>query len=82
MTALQTIGVLLIEDDPDFAELVRFWLDGQGKSFSVVWRDSLAAGLLRLIEGGIDVILLDLGLGDSDGAATLLRLLSRCPQSR
>lgn len=79
MTALETIGVLLIEDDPDFAELVRFWLDGENKSFSVVWRDSLAGGLLRLNEGGIDVILLDLGLGDSDGAATLLTLLEQVP---
>jgi len=71
----QTINVLLIEDNPEFAILVESWLGDEGKGrFTICWRETLASGLQRLRDGGIDVILLDLGLSDSDGTATFATL--------
>jgi two-component system sensor histidine kinase UhpB len=40
----------------------------------VEWVDRLSVGLARLAEEGIDVLLLDLGLPDSDGLAALERV--------
>jgi sigma-B regulation protein RsbU (phosphoserine phosphatase) len=41
--------------------------------------DRLAAGLKRVEQGGIDAVLLDLGLPDSHGLATLRQLQARSP---
>jgi len=63
--------VLLIEDSREFAELIRRWLLPQDDiEFVLDWSDSLVAGLNRLTKGGVDAILLDLGLPDSRGLAT------------
>jgi Flp pilus assembly CpaE family ATPase len=71
----QNLTILLIEDDPDFAQLVRRWLIPQTDSdFALLWKDSLVAGLQRLEQGGVDVVLLDLGLPDSNGIETFLRI--------
>src|SRR5580704_6796116 len=67
----KTVTILLIEDSPEYAELVRRWLSPQDDIEFIVHRtDSLQAGLRRLEEGNIDAILLDLGLPDSHGLAT------------
>src|SRR5690606_8619748 len=42
--------------------------------FTLNWTDTLSTGLERLAAGGIDVILLDLGLPDSSGAETFHRM--------
>lgn len=69
------IKVLLIEDNPGDAELIRTMLkEAKGMSFEVEWRDTLSEGLKRLSSGGIDVVLLDLVLPDSAGQDTLQRL--------
>ncbi len=65
------VTVLLIEDSPEYAELVRRWLSPQDDMEFVVHRaDSLRAGLSRFKMGRIDAILLDLGLPDSQGMET------------
>src|SRR5882672_5585687 len=65
------LTVLLIEDSPAYAELVQQWLAGKdGMAFVLNWTDSLEAGMNRLARGGIDVILLDLSLPDSEGRKT------------
>ena len=65
------LTVLLIDDSPEFAELVRRWLVPTGDAgFILNWSDSLAKGLDRLAKGGVDAVLLDLGLPDSKGLAT------------
>jgi Flp pilus assembly CpaE family ATPase len=72
------LTVLLIEDSPAYAELVQRWLSGkEGNGLVLNWTDSLAAGLGRLARGGVDLILLDLGLPDSEGLATFTTLKSQ-----
>jgi Flp pilus assembly CpaE family ATPase len=75
------LNVLLIEDDADYAGLVQVWLAGAGDqvSFVLSWTDTLSAGLNRLSRGGVDVILLDLGLPDSDGVDTYLAARASAP---
>ena len=74
----QTITVLLIEDDPDYAALVKAWLAQNVEvNFDVNWTNTLSAGIYRLAEGGIDVALLDLSLPDSEGPQTFRALQKR-----
>ena len=62
--------VLLIEDNPEYALLLQETLGtGRGGTFDVEWADQLSTGLARLAAGGIEVVLLDLGLPDADGLA-------------
>ncbi|HUS06866.1 MAG TPA: response regulator [Bryobacteraceae bacterium] len=75
LTTKGTLTVLLIEDSPDYAALVQNWLSSRTEiSFVLNWTDSLQAGLSRLDRGGVDVVLLDLGLPDSNGPDTYNRI--------
>ncbi len=76
----KTLKVLLIEDSPEYAELVQAWLAPSGEiAFALSWTDSLAAGLKRLRLGDVDVILLDLDLPDSHGLATYTSTTAQAP---
>jgi Flp pilus assembly CpaE family ATPase len=79
---LKAVTVLLIEDSSDYAALVLRWLSGDSSQteFIVNWADSLAAGLARLDRGCIDVVLMDLGLPDSDGLGTFLAIRDRAAE--
>jgi signal transduction histidine kinase len=71
------IRVLLIEDNPADARLIEIMLgQAKGLRFTLDWAGSLTAGVERLREHGADVVLLDLGLPESTGLETLLRLRS------
>jgi PAS domain S-box-containing protein len=71
----KAIRVLLIEDNPGDARLIRELLAETAiTTFSLECVDRLSAGLKRLTEGGIDVILLDLGLPDSQGLDTFVTI--------
>ena len=63
--------VLLIEDDEDAMYWVRHALKeyGSGK-YQLEWKQCLSDGLSRILNGGIDLILLDLGLGDCSSPFT------------
>lgn len=66
--AMQQECVLLIEDSEEAMLLVRFALEEYGQGmYRLEWADSLSKGLDHLSKGGVDVILLDLGLPDSSG---------------
>jgi DNA-binding NarL/FixJ family response regulator len=70
----KSITVLLIEDSPDYAALVQQWLSLRTDvTFFLNWTGSLQAGLNRVKHGGVEVILLDLGLPDSNGLETFTR---------
>lgn len=71
---VRPIKVLLIEDNPGDARLLREALaDGEGMSFELECADRLSAGLERLAQGGIELLLLDLDLPDSQGLDALAR---------
>src|SRR5271168_4031551 len=72
--AKKTLTVLLVEDSPEFAALVQQWLAFRTDiDFVLNWTDTLQAGLNRLKNGPVDVILLDLGLPDSSGLETFIK---------
>lgn len=69
---LQKIKILLIEDDPSDAEYIRELLAAEKQhSFKIEHAERLSDGLARLARGGIDLVLLDLGLPDSHGIETM-----------
>ena len=66
------VNVLLIEDNPGDARLIGEMLsDNLGVSFQLKFVNRVEAGLRYLASGGIDVVLLDLNLPDSQGLETL-----------
>jgi PAS domain S-box-containing protein len=74
------IAVLLVEDNPGDARLMREYLtDPQGSSFRLEHVASLQAGLDRLAQGGIDLVLLDLSLPDSPVPETFRRTHAAAP---
>ena len=82
-SCVRPINVLLIEDHPGDAELVRERLCGQiGGSFQIkiLWSDTLESGCHALSKGGIDLVLLDLSLPDSQGIKTFRAVRSQAPQ--
>lgn len=66
------MNVLLVEDDMDLGNGLRMALGDQG--FSVVWVRRLEDAARAIGAGGVDLLLLDLGLPDGDGLALLHRL--------
>ena len=75
------IKILLIEDNPAYARLIKdMLLDAKNISFELECADRLSAGLDRLAQGGIDVVLLDLMLPDSEGLATFIRAQAAAPE--
>lgn len=69
------LRVLLLEDDPEDAAVVRRSL--RGTSFDVDCCQRLVVALERLKAGGVDVVLSDLNLPDSQGLETVKRLKER-----
>lgn len=70
--------LLLIEDNPGDARLVREALSGSPR-FDVEYAGRLDAGISRLADGGVDVVVLDLGLPDSQGIDGLTKVLADAP---
>ena len=70
------ISVLLIEDSPGDARLIREMLAEVGgpAAFQLDWVERLSIGIDRLTDGGIDVVLLDLALPDSGAEDTFTKI--------
>ncbi|HWR20559.1 MAG TPA: EAL domain-containing protein, partial [Verrucomicrobiae bacterium] len=76
------ISVLLVEDDLADAELIKGALAGMGDSpFRVDWVTSLSDALERLGREGIDVVMLDLTLPDSQGIEAFDKILQAAPNA-
>jgi DNA-binding NarL/FixJ family response regulator len=72
--------VLLIEDSEEAMLLVRYALQEYGNgTYRLEWADGLTAGLHRLAKGDVDLIILDLGLPESSGAASYASLRKAAP---
>jgi signal transduction histidine kinase len=77
---LAPIDILLVEDNYGDVRLMQQMLSETGTvPFSLKVANSLAAALERLREGGIDVLLLDLGLPDSTGVNTFASVHAQIP---
>lgn len=71
----QNIKILLIEDNLDYAQLIKRILSKKTScSMEVVHCDTFSGGYERASSGGIDLILLDLDLPDSGNINTLLSI--------
>ncbi|HZO99881.1 MAG TPA: diguanylate cyclase response regulator [Terriglobia bacterium] len=71
----ESIRVLLIEDNPGDAYLIRKALtEARNLEITLVCEDRLARGIERLASGRHDLVLLDLSLPDSQGLETFNRL--------
>jgi signal transduction histidine kinase/CheY-like chemotaxis protein len=78
----EAIRILLIEDNPGDARLIREMLIGQGSlEFSVMRVETLGEAVQYSHEQPVDVILLDLSLPDSTGIDTLLKALTDIPDT-
>lgn len=72
--------VLLVEDNPGYAALIRRWLTQLGtRGFAVDGVQMVEEARLRLAAGGVDVVLLDLTLPDSQGLETVTRMRAAAP---
>lgn len=75
------IRVLLVEDNPGDARLIRELLSESGPGrFEVDHVEGLEDALARLGEAGADLVLLDLSLPDSQGLETLDRMMKGAPR--
>lgn len=74
--------ILVITDNPEDAQTLREALckatDGP---FKLEWIRNLCDSIERLAKGGVDAILVDLALPDSDGIETFDRLFAAAPQT-
>ena len=75
------LKILLVEDNPGDALLIRVMLAKAGGSQTTLERaERLSDALKRLDQGGINAVLLDLSLPDSQGLETFNRIYERTPQ--
>lgn len=80
MNATRTIEVLLVEDSAAVAlQIQNFLAEAKGTQFAISHARDLATALDRVARGGIQVILLDLGLPDSDGIDTFFQMHEHAP---
>lgn len=80
MSTSQPIRILLVEDSPSDAALVRELFSGvPDLVFEIEQVQRLSDALSRLEQQAFDVVLLDLGLPDSDGVDTFARLHRQAP---
>lgn len=78
------IRVLLVEDNPGDARLIRRMLanlepGSSGPHYDAAWTDQLVTGLSHLAQQPVDIVLLDLSLPDSQGLDTVLRVQEAAP---
>lgn len=71
--------VLLIEDNPGDARLIREMLREGDNSVSIDVAEKLSSGLEFLASNRVEFVLLDLGLPDSQGMETLIKLNEKFP---
>ncbi len=78
----EIISILLVEDNPEHVEFLRQLLAAPELAhFHLETTGSLAEAVARLKDGGIDLILLDLTLPDSDGLETFIRVYEAAPHT-
>lgn len=80
MSLIRTI--LLVEDNPGDVDLIRMMLaETKAVSFNIISTQRLSESIERLKTDAIDLVLLDLGLPDSNGLDTFHRLNAEAPET-
>ena len=76
----RALNVLLVEDNPGDAHLIqRLLTKSSATKHALETVDRLNAGIERCGQGSVDVVLLDLGLPDSQGFATVATMRAAAP---
>jgi two-component system sensor histidine kinase UhpB len=68
------IKILLIEDNPADARLIKESFQDTHDNFHLDWKEKLSSGILFMEETDVDAILLDLNLPDSRGLETFTKI--------
>ena len=80
MLQITGLRVLLVEDNPFDAHLVRRALEGGDDPIQLDWSTRLDEGLERMRQQRFDALLLDLGLSETWGLESLERVRERQPE--
>ncbi|MEE8304315.1 MAG: Glu/Leu/Phe/Val dehydrogenase dimerization domain-containing protein, partial [Candidatus Tectomicrobia bacterium] len=76
-----SVRILLIEDNPIHARLIQTLLAEDNQlACNLETADRLVTGLARLAQGGVDLVLLDLVLPDSQELNTFIQVRSAAPE--
>lgn len=76
----KTTRILLVEDNPGDARLIREMLTGiRDRDLEIDWVTSLSQAVSSMAGGGIDLVILDLELPDSQGLDTFTRAYKHGP---
>ena len=71
----QALRILLVEDNPGDVHLLReMFSTERPRSFEIIQMPRLGMALNHLAKGGVDIVLLDLGLPDGHGLDTVRRV--------
>ncbi|MFO7996248.1 MAG: ATP-binding protein [Dehalococcoidia bacterium] len=74
----KSVSILLVEDNPGDRRLIREMLaEASDVAFDVQYADRLQAAIECLGQNGVEVVLLDLGLPDSQGLETLRKVYAQ-----
>lgn len=80
MAAPDELKVLLLEDNPGDAFLIKFYLsESSAPVFNVMHAETVKAALDMLAENKFDIIISDMNLPDSFGVDTIKTMLSKYP---
>lgn len=71
--------ILVVEDDPGDVKLVRLALLESASPYETESADCISTAIEYLHDAVFDVVLLDLGLPDSQGIDTVLKIQTQCP---
>jgi two-component sensor histidine kinase len=77
----EPLHILLVEDNPGDVRLLReMFSTERPESYEITQLPRLGLALNHLAKGGVDIVLLDLGLPDGDGLDTVRRVRKLAPQ--
>jgi diguanylate cyclase (GGDEF)-like protein/PAS domain S-box-containing protein len=79
LSTAAALRILMVENNPGDAELARIALSGSGVAFEMRHEDTLSGALDWLYSHSCDVMLLDLGLPDSQGFKTIAAAKGAAP---
>ena len=75
------LHILLVEDNPGDVRLLQEMFSGERRdSYEITHFPRLGLALNHLAKGGVDIVLLDLGLPDASGIETVRRVRRLAPQ--